>query len=378
MRVGAEYVKNDKVYRVQKQGWRPRRITLWLLVPLVVFLVMGVYCLFAGIGMEKEGATDYEVAGKIDYKVYLKQNDYYKEKFLGPNMQYIASLINVIHTNFDYNFSANDDLQVVSKYKVVAQTKVTDRNDASKVLYDVSEDLVKEATQTTDNGELEIKADVDIDYDKYNQKMREFRSTFGVAADCQLVLKLVVNLDGAVKEEEVLAMTIPLSEQTVDIDINTEALNKTGQIGEVEQVVYVKNGAMVTVGGVIVVMSLILIGAVIYYYVTRFNDDLYEKALHKILKEYDTYIVEASGTVYEMENVVRVLSFRELLDAQNLEKTPILFLEVEPGNKAYFIVNGANTTYRFTLSRAYQEKMKYGVDEEEIDDQEDEDDEIIL
>lgn len=378
MRVGAEYVKNDKVYRVQKQGWRPRRITLWLLVPLVVFLVMGVYCLFAGIGMEKEGATDYEVAGKIDYKVYLKQNDYYKEKFLGPNMQYIASLINVIHTNFDYSFSANDDLQVVSKYKVVAQTKVTDRNDASKVLYDVSEDLVKEATQTTDNGELEIKADVDIDYDKYNQKMREFRSTFGVAADCQLVLKLVVNLDGAVKEEEVLAMTIPLSEQTVDIDINTEALNKTGQIGEVEQVVYVKNGAMVTVGGVIVVMSLILIGAVIYYYVTRFNDDLYEKALHKILKEYDTYIVEASGTVYEMENVVRVLSFRELLDAQNLEKTPILFLEVEPGNKAYFIVNGANTTYRFTLSRAYQEKMKYGVDEEEIDDQEDEDDEIIL
>ena len=52
------------------------------------------------------------------------------------------------------------------------------------------------------------------------------------------------------------------------------------------------------------------------------------------------------------------MSFKELLDAQNLENTPIVFLEVEPGNKAYFIVNGANTTYRFTLSRAYQNHLK--------------------
>lgn len=358
MRSDAKYIKKDKVYKTSKRAWRPRRVTLWLLVPLLLFCVLGGYCIYNGVGFETEGATDYQVEGKIDYKVYLKDNDYYSEKFLGPGMQYIASLINVVHTDFDYVFSANEDLNINYEYKIVAQTLVTDRSDASKVLYDKSEDIVKTKTDQTANGEIAIREGVDIDYNKYNQKMREFRNTFGVAADCELILKLIVNTDGAVKTEEKMSIEIPLSEQTLDIEMNTEGLNRTGQLGEASQVFYVKNSPVLIVGAAIVVISLILMIVVIYYYATRFNGDLYEKALHKILKEYDTYIVEANGTIYERENVVRVMSFKELLDAQNLENTPIVFLEVEPGNKSYFIVNGVNTTYRFTLSRAYQDFLQ--------------------
>lgn len=364
MRSDAQYVKKDKVYKTKKRFWRPRYVTLWLLVPLVLFCILGGYCIFSGVGTETEGAIDYQVEGNIDYKIYLKDNDYYSEKFLGPGMQYIASLINVVHADFEYIFSANDDLRVEYEYKIVAETKVTDRSDASKVLYDASEDIVKLKMGDTENGEIEIREGVDIDYSKYNQKMREFRTTFGVAADCTLVLKMVINTDGAVKNEEVMAMSIPLSEQTVDISMDAEGLSRSGRIGDVTQVMYVTNGPMLVVGAVIVIVSLVLMGFVIYYYVTRFDDDRYEKALHKILKEYDTYIVEANGTVYEMENVVRVMSFKELLDAQNLENTPIVFLEVEPGNKSYFIVNGANTTYRFTLSRAYQDNLREEGEEE--------------
>jgi len=358
MRSDAQYVKKDKVYEAKKKFWRPGHVTLWLLVPLVIFLVLGGYCIFSGIGWETEGAVDYQVEGDIDYKVYLKENDYYEEKFLGSGMQYIASLINVVHTDFDYVFSANEDLNVDYNYKIVAETRVTDREDATKVLYNASEDLVKTKSGKTEDGEIAIQEGVDIDYNKYNQKMREFRNTFGVAADCNLILKLVVNTDGAVKSEEKMGITIPLSEQTVDIKMDTDSLNRTGQLGDPTQVFYVKNVPVLVAGSVITVLSLVLIGFVIYYYATRFNDDWYEKALHKILKEYDTYIVEANGTIYELENVVRVMSFKELLDAQNLENTPIVFLEVEPGNKAYFIVNGTNTTYRFTLSRAYQEHLR--------------------
>ena len=357
MRSDVRYVKKDKVYKTKKKAWRPRRATLWLLVPLILFMALGGYCIYSGVGFETEGATDYQAEGKIDYKVYLKENDYYEEKFLGPGMKYIASLINVVHADFDYIFSANEDLNINYEYKIVAETKVTDRGDASKVLYKNSEDIVSVKKGQTENGEIAIREGVDIDYPKYNQKMREFRNTFGVAADCDLTLQLVVNTDGAVKAEELMALEIPLSEQTVDVVLNTEDLNRTGQLGDATQVFYVKNAPVLITGAVIIVVSLILAGLVIYYYVTRFNDDLYEKALHKILKEYDTYIVEANGTIYELENVVRVMSFKELLDAQNLENTPIVFLEVEPGNKSYFVVNGATTTYRFTLSRAYQEHL---------------------
>ena len=301
MRSDVQYVKNDKVYKTKKRFWRPNHVTLWLLVPLLLFVGLGAYCIFSGVGYEKEGAVDYQAEGKIDYKVYLKDNDYYAEKYLGPGMQYIASLINVVHVDFDYVFSANDDLKVDYGYKVVAETKVTDRTDASKVLYQASEDLVTGKAQQVEDGEIAIREGVDIDYGKYNQKMREFRTTFGVAADCNLILKLVVNMDGAVKTEETMSINVPLSEQTLDIEMNAEGLNREGQIGDATDVFYVKNTAVLVTGAVIVVVSLVMMGFVIYYYATRFNDDLYEKALHKILKEYDTYIVEANGTIYEMK-----------------------------------------------------------------------------
>ena len=82
----AAYIKGDKIYKTRKAGWRPRRITLWLLLPLVIFLVLGGYCIFSGIGVEDEGTVGWSIDGKIDYKVYLKDNDYYEEKYLGPNM----------------------------------------------------------------------------------------------------------------------------------------------------------------------------------------------------------------------------------------------------------------------------------------------------
>lgn len=54
---------------------------------------------------------------------------------------------------------------------------------------------------------------------------------------------------------------------------------------------------------------------------------------------------------------VRAENFKELLDASQAESSPIVFLEVVPGEKAYFVVNGVNTTYRYTLSRAYQDRL---------------------
>ena len=76
MRSDTKYIKDDKVYRVRR-AWRPRRVTLWLLVPLLIFLGLGGYCVFNGIGIEDEGAVNYQATGKIDYKVYLRDNDYY-------------------------------------------------------------------------------------------------------------------------------------------------------------------------------------------------------------------------------------------------------------------------------------------------------------
>ncbi len=357
MQSDLKYIKNDKVYQVKKKAWRPHKVRVWLLLPLLLLIALGGYCAFSALGIEKTGTTEYKVVGDIDYKVYLKPNDYYQEKYLDKGMQYIANLISVVRVDFDYELDTQDDVQANYEYQIVAETKATDRNDKSKVLHEKSDVLKLGKVQPMSDGKIEVRDSVNLDYGKYNDYMRNFRNEFGIAANCEVDLKMVVKVSGGIETEDKLAMAIPLSEQTVDIAIDTQGIERTEKIGDERTEISIRNWPLLITGIVIVVVSLILVIAVIYYYATRYNDDLYEKALHKILKEYDTYIVEGSETIYELENVVRVASFKELLDAQNLENTPIVFLEVVPGEKSYFIVNGVNTTYRYTLSRAYQDKL---------------------
>lgn len=357
MQSDLKYVKNDKVYQVRKKAWRPRKARIWFLIPLFLLMVLGGYCIFDALKIEKTGVVEYDVAGNIDYKVYLKPNDYYQESYLDKGMQYIANLISVLRVDFDYELETNDDIDASYEYQIVAETKATDRNDKSKVLHEKSSVIKTAQAQPVTDGKVEVRDNVSIDYSNYNDYMRSFRSEFGIAANCELDLKMIVKVNGEIETEDTLAMAIPLSEQTVDIAIDTQDVKRTEKVGTERTEVGVENLPLLITGSVIVVLSLTLAIIVIYYYATRYNGDLYEKALHKLLKEYDTYIVEANGTIYELDNVVRVMNFKELLDAQNLENTPIVFLEVVPGEKAYFVVNGANTTYRYTLTKAYQDKL---------------------
>ncbi len=351
-----DYIKNDKIYRTKKT-WQPKRVRVWLILPLLLLTVLGGYVGFSAIGMEQTGLTEYKVKGEIDYKVYLKDNDYYAEKYLGPGMQYIVGLISVVRADFHYMLEADEDMNAHYEYEIIATVKATDKADKSKVLYEKTDILKTSKIADVKNDIINIADNVDIDYAKYSDYLKNFRSEFGIAANCFLDLKMVVKVDGAVKTEDTLAMNIPLSDATLDIVIDTQALNRTEQVGEERQNVYVKNLGLLVASVVMVMTGVGIIIIIIGRYATRYNHNPYEKELNKILKEYDTYIVEANNTIYELENVVRVPNFKELLDASNAENMPIVFLEVVPGEKAYFVVNGANTTYRYTLSRAYQERM---------------------
>lgn len=364
MRSDIDYVKNDKVYRAKQGAWQPRKVRVWLLIPLILLMVLGGYVVFNSIGAESRGLTEYDVTGGIDYQVYLRDNDYYSEKYLEPGMQYIANLISVVRADFDYELTADDNIDANYEYEIVATARATDRGDKSKVLYEKVDTLKRGKITPVEGGTIKIEDKVDIDYRKYSEYMRTFRNDFGLAANCFIDLKMIVKVDGVIRTEDVLAMNIPLSDQTVDITIDTKAINREETVGTEQKEVYIRNLPLLIVGGAIILASLGLIVIILYLHGTRYNDNLYEKALHKLLKEYDTYIVNATETIYELSNVMRVENFKELLDASQAENSPIIFLEVVPGEKSYFVVNGVNTTYRYTLSRAYQDRLAANGEEE--------------
>lgn len=362
------YQKKDKIYRVQKHVWRPKKVKIWLLIPLVAMLALGIYGIISAVGMEKIGEIEYDVKGDVDYKVYLKENNYYTEKFLGRDMQYIANLINVVNADFSYQLMTDGLWNGTYSYQIVATAKATERNDATKVLYENTEVLKESGVQLVTSDTITIRDNVDIDYPKYNEYMQNFRAEFGLAADCVLDLQLIVKTEGAIETTDALTMKIPLSNQTTDITVDTKALNRSEKVGTGRIELYVKSWPLLAVGSAIAAISLILIVIVCYYYATRYNNDLYEKALHKILKDYDTDIVDCQNSIAEYEDVAYVNGIREMLDVSYKLSSPIVFAEVESGNKAYFVVNdGVNgITYRYTVSRAYQNHLAANGEKEEF------------
>jgi hypothetical protein len=355
-----EYRKNGETYKIQKREPidEVRHVPLWLLIPMVLFMVLGGYLIFASIGTESTGQTEYKVEGDIDYQVYLKENDYYTEKFLESGRQYIAGLISAVRADFNYQLAADENTNAHYEYEIIATAKATEKGDKSKILYEKAETLKRGEVKEITQGTFRIHDNVSIDYAKYNEYLKNFRSEFGISADCLLDLKMIVKVDGAIKTEDVLAMNIPLSTQTVDIMIDADAINREEKVGEANQEIYIKNIQLLVVGAVMLVASIAASGIIIYLHKTRFGNNWYAEALYKIFKNYDTRIVNVSENFYEPENTMRVSEFIELVDAANTENAPILYCEVVPEYKAYFVVAGANAIYRYTLTRAYQDELR--------------------
>jgi len=359
------YEKNDKVYHIKKKRLSIKKWALFLVLPSLAFIIFSIFCITNSISLGKEkSGISYHENGNIDYKVYLKDNNYYEEKFLGKDMQYIASLINTINVDFKYQIHATEKMDFNYKYKVLGTLKITDKTDESKVLYTKDYILKEEKIEKIMDNNFEITEDVDIDYDKYNSYANAFRRDYALTSNADLVLKMVVEVDGKYDgiEEQInknnnLEISIPLSEQTIDITMDASKINQSDILSKNEGF-KVTNMILLVAGIILCMIGFILFGTAIYFYLERYSNDPYEKALHKILKNYDTYIIKSKSNFRESKNLVRVSSFEELIDAQQIEKTPILFYEVEPGKKAYFVLNGTKTTYRFTLTKAYQIKLR--------------------
>lgn len=351
-----QYEKKDQVYKM-KGGKNKKSLLITLLS--VIFIMIGIVLIINSFETSKEGVS-YNEKGSTDYKVYLKENNYYDAKYLDKNMQYISSLINIINTDFKYELHSTKNLKFNYRYEIVGTLKITDRVNTNKILYSKDEVLKSEVNREINANNFIISDSVDIDYDKYNNYVNSYKRDYGLNSNAYLEVKMIIKVNGNnnslkndINLDNILKVTIPLSEQT--IEINSNSIDNSNSVLANDKI-KINNNMMFTIGFMFTLVSLIELLINLYKYIFKAKVDSYQKQLDKLLKNYDTYIINATNDFKEDENIVKVETFNELLDAQKIEQSPIIFYEVEPGNKAYFVLKGAKETYRFTLTKAYQNK----------------------
>ena len=142
-----------------------RKWFIYMMIPTLVMLVLTLFVLKGSMYSDKESVVNYNETGDIDYKVYLKDNSFYSDKYLGKDMQYVASLIDRININYKFDMKTDNNLNFNYKYNIKADlliiggTSLTVYPAAGLIRYFRGNSIVlnnKDATQSDSIADLVI------------------------------------------------------------------------------------------------------------------------------------------------------------------------------------------------------------------------------
>lgn len=313
--------------------------------------------LIKSLDIEEGKTTRYQETGSMDYKVYLKPNEFYETPYLNKNMYYIASLIKSINVDLNYQFIIEEPVDTNFSYQVVAKLKIAGNQGKDK-LYEKEYVLVdKKLNPSTNTNVQNIKESVVIDYDYYNELANKFGATFGVSAASDLTLSVRINKSAQNNEKEInineysnMSLTIPLTQKTLSIQLNDTGINSTKSIVKEDKITFsnIFCGIMSFLIFVLSVGFILKTLELLFMLVPKTSK--YDKYIKKILNEYDRLIVETpTSPRTENKDIVKIKRFEELLDARDSLKRPIMYHSLVEHQKCYFYIEQDNTMYLLTI-----------------------------
>lgn len=324
-----------------------------ILLLCVVGLVSSIFMAFR---VTKNEIIQYRENSNVDYKVYLKKNDFYEKPFLNKDMVYVASLIDKIAINFDYNFKVNEKSDIDFKYNIVAKLLITSQNN-SKVFYEKDYTLVEEVTKDMiSEKEFNINEDVTIDYSFYNNLANQFKSNYAVSTISYLdvCLQVVERSKESnfyeLRNSNRTVLSIPISEQEVNINLDNKKVNDEKQIVSKARLI-VRDQRYLFVGGVFLLLICIFVIRIIRKasaMTTKVSH--YDRYINRLLRSYDRIIVNVKTPPrLEDYNVIKVESFEELIDVRDNTKEPIKYFVITEHQKSEFFVTNNNDLYLYVV-----------------------------
>ena len=337
-----------------------KSMTIKVIVLYLLILGLGIFSVsifVRGIKNKKEYQFKYQEQTKLDYKVELKENEYFETPVLESGGNYISSLINKIIVDFNYDLTSNDLIDGSYDYKIVATMEAKEKGKNAIVWSKDTTLYESEESNFTDSNNIDFATQIEVDYNNFNMTMNDFRRAYGLSIDGSLTVSLIVNsrLNHDMSTENIpnenkSSITIPLMEDTTEINMNYNPLTS-------------KENTIEYKGNVVLHYVLIICGVIlfIYYlfmsyclvaliYEILVNQDKYTKKINKLFHDYDEIIVKVK-TYPEInnKNILQVDNFEELLDVNVSLKKPIIYYEVKKNRESRFLIIDDDRVFMYVI-----------------------------
>lgn len=320
---------------------------------LLILVLFGIACflVFKALSYESSRNITYNEVSSMDYQVCLNSNEYYQEECIGSGMEYLSLITKNIPVSFNYVADYSSNIDYDYQYYVTSTIKIYKQEEPNKVLYQSNETLLKKKKLKGTGDTIQFSDDVVVPFSEYNDYVNGYKSKYSLSSDS--VVEVYVYLEGKDGPKKVGGLTIPLSTQTYSIT-KDELLNQNLVATSIKNswknanVFYAIMACVFSLVGIFVFIRLIL-----FVTKVRSHENLFQKKLNQILREYDRIIVEVSDTDSFVgdKKVVKVRTFLELLDARDTLEKPIVHIKIN-NVKSEFYVEDVDKVYKFVMKEA--------------------------
>lgn len=312
----------------------------------------------------KNDAVTYKEKSDIDYKVYLKDNNFYDTPYLEKGMAYVASLIDNIKIKYNYTFETNVESNIDIQYRVMAKLVIASQNNSS-IFYEKEYELTKNIIdEMVEEKNYIIDRDVEIDYQYYNNLANQFRANYAVNTTSYLDVYLQTietnkeNNSYKINNDNKTSLIIPLSEQEINIKLDNKNVDETKIIDQ-EDKVALKDLSHIILYIVTISLTITVLVLLIkkIYLINRKNMSTYDKHIRKLLIGYDRIIINVKSEPNKKDyNIIEVEDFQELVDARDNTKEPINYHVIKEHEKCEFFVINDNNFYLYEIKESMFDK----------------------
>lgn len=324
------------------------RVTL-LVVGIILLFGFACFLVISTLNDNVSRVVNYKESTAISYKACTDVEN--EDSCVGEGSTYSSSTIQTIPIKFHYQAVFDEVAHFEKTYYVAATTRIYDRFDLAKTTYEDEDLIFKRKSISTDSDIIDFDVTVNVDFYKYNAFVVDYLERFAMGSSS--TLDVVLYVDDGDSYKAVAKAIIPLGKSSFDVlkegvgrqDASTEVL-----VHEWSN----RSTLCVLVGSVLVVLSLVLLSQLTKLVLaSTTKKSKYEQILNSILNEYDKYIVIArDGFETDVaKRVVKVDSFKELMDARDILNKPIIYSKVN-NVKSEFIVEDVELIYKFVLKEA--------------------------
>ena len=201
------------------------------------------------------------------------------------------------------------------------------------------------------SNEININQIVELDYKKYFNLANNYINTYAAGANASL--DVVFYLIEPTETRKLSSLNIPLHSQTYNISkelisYNNMEVNLNNNYWNDENTLYGLVGTIC-----LLVLTFFIFRLTRLMVLANGNKSKYEVELKKILKEYDDYIVltKEGLEIDENKTILKVSSFKELLDARNTLNKPIIYTKIN-SVKSEFVVEDESVIYKYIMKEA--------------------------